>query len=139
MNERKIREILGQDFENPQYERIYINGPEKYKHLRINLSCCNNNDEENKLNIENNKKICDLFNKDFKNIRMIVRTWKGFCYGLIVHKMDYEKYNLELFDNSYDDTTYTKIKYIYYNEYEGGSGTCKILFDLVNKCLEYDN
>lgn len=96
--EMYIRKKLGQNFDNPQY-----NKNDRPKHLRIKMGACNCICENCKSeNIENhcnyiiykkNKKICELFKDDFNSYRLVIYVWKGLVCSYLVSNRNYKKYD----------------------------------------------
>jgi hypothetical protein len=78
--ERYVREKLGQNMEDTEYEEEeYMNGRIKHKHKRIDFHAISD------IGIKNNREICELFNKEINKWLIVIHTYKGcgVCYIVI--------------------------------------------------------
>jgi len=68
-----------------EYNNWYRNIWKKEGHLRFNFDA--------QYEFYNNKKIIDLFSKDFVNKKCVIHTWKGGAFAYVISKLNYNKYN----------------------------------------------
>jgi len=75
-----VRVKLGQKYPIPDYDEYG-----RIKHLRIDFDA--------QEDITNNKKIIDLFDKDFINKKIVIYTHEGSGSAVIISKLSYDKYD----------------------------------------------
>lgn len=152
--DKYVRIKLGQDFNSPKYIKISdetteINqveynllpkAPNRYddrvdgqkytddfknKHLRFDFDAKNN--------IENNRKICDLFEKDLNSNKIVFHSSKGVVCVYIISSQDYSnRYWGETFDGCNGNLHPYK-----YNENVSGESTVDIIKKLIIKSKNY--
>jgi hypothetical protein len=99
-------------------------------HLRFNFHA----DEQ--YEIEQNKEIIELFNDSFKGYKVVIRSWKGTIWALIVSQMTYKLNNLWGNDNNIieENINLPHIKLIVYS----GEGTVDIIVNIIDIINSFD-
>lgn len=138
--EKYVRIKLGQDYTSPEYVDLSSNdGPclveinqDEYnqltvekqgiirpKHLRLDFNAIGN-DKDFQIGIENNKKICEIFDNDLHFNKIIIHSRKGGIWGYIVSNKDYIKHKDEYWRQYYDGINgELQLPYVYKANFSG--------------------
>lgn len=144
--EKYIRIKLGQDFENPKYinweENSKISKDEydklnkndkkyyRYYHKRFNFDA---SDAETR---ENNRNICNIFNNDLHNNKLVIYSAEGTITGYIVSYNNYKRHNY--WKHSYPGVNEYCLDLPYkYCKEMSGNGTVNIIKHFIQKSRKF--
>jgi uncharacterized protein YkuJ len=114
--EKYIRIKLGQKYPIPDYDE-----DGRVEHLRIDFDA--------QYDFADNKKIIDLFSKDFVKKNCVIHTWKGNVYAYIISKLNYNKYNY------WEKIYYDKMPFPFEKQIDfTGNSTVEIITKLIRCC-----
>jgi hypothetical protein len=127
--ETTIRKKLGQNFDNPQYDKY-----DRPIHRKIDMGACNSvcNTEIYK----NNKEICELFSNDLNSYKAVIYVWKGSVTAYLVTTRNYKKYdywNDDNWHNGINENLNLPYKYCYNANTKGTVEIIKHLIQISHK------
>jgi hypothetical protein len=128
--EKYVRMKLGQTY--PITEYIVIEKTKRIKHLRINFHA------EYIEEIEQNKKLVELFKDDYIDKYIVIHTYKGSGHAFIIPKKNYERNKDKYWDRINYDPCDETIENLYFEKVINITcmGTIQIIIKLIQICEE---